>query len=152
MLFLKKILVTTDLSVHSLEALEYAVSLGSLYGSRIYLLHVIEAKGTHRKPEEEAKAAFEEFVRAHVHASSPLQVVTRKGIPADEIIRFAGNEGMDLVVIATHGRTGLQHIWMGSVAERVVRHSTVPVLTVKPRPIRENLLGFDDVEKELHLR
>ena len=54
--------------------------------------------------------------------------------------------------MATHGRTGVKHVLMGSVAEKVVRLSAVPVLTVKPLPIRESLLREEDVENELHLR
>jgi hypothetical protein len=59
---------------------------------------------------------------------------------------------VDLIVMATHGRTGVKHALMGSVAEKVVRISTVPVLTVKPFPIRESVLRDEDVENELHLR
>jgi nucleotide-binding universal stress UspA family protein len=69
-----------------------------------------------------------------------------------EIRKFAEEEGVDLVVIATHGRTGLKHIVMGSVAERTVRHSSIPVLTVKPHPLRETILKNEDVERDLHLR
>jgi hypothetical protein len=58
---------------------------------------------------------------------------------------------MDLIVMATHGRSGLRHAAMGSVAQKVVRLSTVPVLMVKPRAVRESLLRFADVERELHL-
>jgi nucleotide-binding universal stress UspA family protein len=56
-----------------------------------------------------------------------------------------------LVVMATHGRTGLRHILMGSVAETVVRHSAVPVLTIKPSLLRESVIRNEDIENELHL-
>ena len=68
------------------------------------------------------------------------------------ILRYADEEGVDMIVMATHGRAGLRHAVLGSVAEKVVRLSHVPVLAVKPRPVRENLLRNEDIEKDLHLR
>ena len=62
------------------------------------------------------------------------------------------DEHVDLVVMATHGRTGLKHVLMGSVAEKVVRMSTAPVLTVKPRVVREYIIAAEDVEHDLHIR
>jgi nucleotide-binding universal stress UspA family protein len=61
-----------------------------------------------------------------------FQSEIRIGDPADEILKVAKEEGVDLIVMGTHGRTGLPHLWMGSVAERVVRLSPVPVLTIRP--------------------
>jgi glycine betaine transporter len=148
--YLKKILVTTDLSQYSLEALEYAQSFGLLYASRIFLLHVDE-HGRHRG-EEQAVAALAEFVARNVDADIRLTQVVRSGHPAAEIRRFSQEENVDLIVMATHGRTGVKHALMGSVAEKVVRISTVPVLTVKPLPIRESILRDEDIENELHLR
>ena len=160
MIFLKKILVTTDLSPFSLAAMEYAASLGTLYTSKIYLLYVLEGKeGAHGKEgqtlpktEEEAGKALEEFVRTNIPGETRLVRVVRKGVPVDEIRNFAQEEGIDLIIMATHGRTGLRHIVMGSVAERTVRLCSVPVLTVKPQPFREIILHREDIEKELHLR
>jgi nucleotide-binding universal stress UspA family protein len=159
MIFLKKILVTTDLSPFSLAALEYAVSFGMLYTSRLYLLYVYEGKeGHHGKEsagvhtEDEAHAALEEFVRMNVPAQTRLTTAVRKGTPAEEIKRFAQEEGIDLIVMASHGRTGLRHMVMGSVAERVVRLCSMPVLTVKPHPFREIMIQSEDVERDLHLR
>jgi len=63
--------------------------------------------------------------------------VVRRGFAYEEIMRFVDEEEIDLIVMATHGRTGLPHIIMGSVAERVVRHSPVPVLTIKPLKVQE---------------
>jgi nucleotide-binding universal stress UspA family protein len=159
MIFLKKILVTTDLSPFSLAALEYAASFGMLYTSKLYLLHVHEGKeGQHGKVaggehgDDETRAALDEFVRMNVPAQTRLLPVVRRGNPAEEIKRFAQEEGIDLIVMATHGRTGLRHMVMGSVAERVVRLCGVPVLTVKPHPFREIMIQSEDVERDLHLR
>jgi nucleotide-binding universal stress UspA family protein len=158
MVFLKKILVTTDLSDFSLAAMEYATSFGTLYTSRLYLLYVVDGregfhgKEGHPRNEEEARRSLEEFARAHVPAETRITLVVKKGEAAEEIRRFAEQEGIDLMVIATHGRTGLRHMLLGSVAERIVRSSGIPVLTVKPHPFRESILQKEDVEKELHLR
>ncbi len=160
MIFLKKILVTTDLSPFSLAAMEYAMSLATLYTSKITLLFVLEGKeGAHGKEsssqpatEEEAREALEEFVRTNISEGARLTLQVRTGVPADEITGFAQAEGIDLIVMATHGRTGVRHMMVGSVAERVVRLCTVPVLTVKPHPLRETYIRREDVETDLHLR
>ena len=160
MIFLKKILITTDLSPHSLAAVEYASSFGTLYGSRLYLLLVMDKKEGHHareahlhfRTEAEALEALEAFAKEHLPSEVQLNLVVRKGTPTEGILKFADEEGIDMIVIATHGHTGLRHILMGNVTEKVVRHSRVPVLTVKPHPFRENLIKDEDVEKDLHLR
>jgi nucleotide-binding universal stress UspA family protein len=159
-IYLKKILVTTDLSPHSLAAVEYAASFGTLYSSRLYLLLVMEKKEgyhareahVHFKSEEEAKAALQEFAQKHLPQGTQMNLVVRKGTPTEGILQFAEEEGMDMIVIATHGLTGFRHIMMGNVTEKVVRHSRIPVLTVKPHPFRENYIKKEDVERDLHLR
>jgi universal stress protein A len=150
--FLKRILIPTDLSEFSMAAMDFAESFGDLYSSRISVLHVVDAKESHHRPEEEVHKALEEFIGSYSRTPSRLSLVVRKGVPADEIRRFAEEEGIDLIVMATHGRTGLRHVLMGSVAEKIVRLAAVPVLTVKPLPMVENVLKNEDVEKELHLR
>jgi nucleotide-binding universal stress UspA family protein len=148
--YLKKILVTTDLSQYSLEALDYARSFGLLYASRIFLLHVDEHG--HHKSHTEAVAALAEFVARNVDPDTKLTQIVRSGHPAVEIRKFSQEENVDLIVMATHGRTGVKHALLGSVAEKVVRLSAVPVLAVKPLPVRESILRDEDVESELHLR
>lgn len=150
MVFLRNILITTDLSEYSLAALEYAFTFSLLFGARLYLLHVAE-HGSQRA-EQQATAALQEFVVRNVDSRLKLEQVVRTGHAAAEIRKFAQEHGMDLIVMASHGRTGLKHAVMGSVVERVVRLSTIPVLMVKPRAVRESILRFEDVESELHLR
>jgi nucleotide-binding universal stress UspA family protein len=166
MVFLKKILVTTDLSEFSLAAFDYASTASLLFNADIYLLHVIEGGPGGRSRmhgdrerqsqalinKEEALKALQDFVRSSISSELNVTTVVRSGSPPDEIIRFAKEEGIDMIVIATHGRTGLKHIMMGSVAEKIVRRSSVPVLSVKPGPIRDQLLKNEDIENELHLR
>jgi nucleotide-binding universal stress UspA family protein len=145
--YLKKILVPTDLSPYSLAAMEYASSFGLRYMSKLYLLYVVESGQI-----EEGRAALKEFVEKSLSPEPRVEPVVKTGNPIVEIRRFAEQEGADIIVMATHGRTGLRHMMMGSVAEKVVRLSSIPVLTVKPKPLRENILKDEDVENDLHLR
>ena len=165
MVYLRKILVTTDLSDFSLAAIEYAASFGLLYSARLYLLHVVDkvpatfslhgldpdATPISQNLEAQHTRMLEEFVAKKLGADMKLTLIVRSGTPSDEIQHFAEEEGIDLIVMATHGRTGLRHIVLGSVTEKVVRLSTVPVLTVKPQPSQENILQSEDIESELHL-
>lgn len=149
MIYLKKILVTTDLSAVSLAGLDYATTFALLYSSEIHLLHVVDE---HHARLEEARSALEAFVRTNINPDIQIIRAVRAGHPAAMIMRYAEEEGIDLIVMATHGRAGLRKAVLGSVAERVVRFSDIPVLAVKPRPVRENLLRNEDIEKDLHLR
>jgi nucleotide-binding universal stress UspA family protein len=162
---LQRILVPTDLSAHSLAGLGYAASLARYTGASIVLLYIADG-GSRRSHEREARTqdplrhralqkALEDVrsvMSVHLPPGVPCEPMVRTGLPADEILRCAEKERIDLVVMATHGRTGLQHILMGSVAETVVRRSRVPVLTVKPPELRESVIRNEDIENELHLR
>lgn len=166
MILLRKILVTTDLSEHSLAGFEHALSFGLLYGSKVYVLHVmpsaspalilygVEADGQlHAALNQEAGVEkLNRFVAEHVGGDRKIIPVVRTGDAVEEIMRFAEEENVDLIVLATHGWTGVKHMLVGSVAEKLVRHSTIPVLTVKPAPMREEIVRDEDVETELHLR
>lgn len=165
MLNLRKILVTTDLSELSAAAIEPAFSLGLVYASRMYVLHVVEnnspafrllrreRKQTDLQPDsnELVLRQLEEFILKHVGPDRKMTPVVRWGIPEQEIVRFAEEEHIDLLVMATHGWTGMHHLLLGSVAEKVVRHSRVPVLTVKPQPVLDDLVKSEDVAAQLHL-
>ena len=166
MVYFNRILIPTDMSPFSLVALEHAASLRLLYSSSLYMLYVGEETppllalhnaefGTPEYKERLLQGFRNDlvaFAAKNVPDDIKITPVVRLGNPADEIKRLAQEEGIDLVVMATHGRTGFKHILMGSVAEKVVRLSNIPVLTVKPRPVQETLLEQKDVESELHLR
>jgi len=124
-----RILVPTDFSVSSMWALRYGEELARRFGADIILVHVQSPvpppeAGPARK-ELEALAALlgERGVRAHF--------ALRVGGLAEEILAVGGKEHADLIVMGTHGRTGIAHVLMGSVAETVVRRSACPVLTVR---------------------
>ena len=146
MLKLRKILITTDLSQHSLAAFDIAASLTDQYGAELTLLYVAdespppmvgldtpEGKEFQKRTEEGAQRKLDDFAKANI--PSTVSSVVRVGDPSKLIIGFAAEHKIDLIVMATHGRTGLKHILLGSIAEQVVRTSHVPVLTIKPEGI-----------------
>jgi len=149
---LHKILVATDFSDLSAEAVQYAQSLAETYTAELILIHIIDdapALAFHTMElttdiviEDTTKNAEEhlaQFVKDHdIRSTQQLRLVTRRGNPHEEITRFAREESVGLIVMATHGRTGLAHVLLGSVAEKVVQHSDIPVLTIKPASIRSS--------------
>lgn len=162
---IKKVLVPTDFSGYSLSAMDYALSLAAVYEAKVYLLNVVDniptgafhtidldAEAVRRNAQERAVDELKKFVSQKLEGREDLVQVVRCGNPAEEIAAFAKDEHVDLIVMATHGRTGLAHMLMGSVAERVVRESNVPVLTVKPEQFQWNPLKESDVREQLHLK
>ncbi len=135
----KKILFPTDFSERSEAALRHATSLARENGATLMIAHVREPAETYADtgfagypvPQDEAE------LRGVLHEIEPSDTSVRcvhhllSGNPADEIIRFAEQAGVDLIVMGTHGRTGLSRLVMGSVAEAVVRGAKSPVLTIK---------------------
>jgi universal stress protein A len=146
------ILVPTDFSKHSESALAYAIPLARQFGAKLTLLHVIEPIATPdfevafplHLENEKAKAMCEGVLTrtAEKMALEP-QLLDRKlvrfGRPYNEIANAARTLKVDLIVIATHGYTGLKHTFLGSTAERVVRHAPCPVLVVRSQPTGRSL-------------
>jgi nucleotide-binding universal stress UspA family protein len=146
----KKILVPLDLSARALKALQHAQALARRFGSELHLVHITEPlvyptdlgyapvvsgdlETELQEGSRERLAAVVEAVRqAGFTVSGRLQV----GRPHTEIVAAAADFGADLVVLTTHGFTGLKHVLLGSVAERVVRHAPCPVWVVRD-PERE---------------
>ncbi|MDD5200441.1 MAG: universal stress protein [Terrimicrobiaceae bacterium] len=135
------ILAPTDFSDTSKKALEYTVSLARQFKSKITLLHAITplpypADMTYVPlgqgfPVEPVRKKLNGIAESAIPAELLGEVVVRLGTPHEVITEFARESGMDLIVIGTHGCTDLSHIFMGSTAERVVRHATCPVLVVR---------------------
>jgi nucleotide-binding universal stress UspA family protein len=88
---------------------------------------------TNRERVKQARGALAEFVKRHVPTGVDSETVTRLGHPSEEIVAAAKDFDVDLIVLATHGHTGLKHLLLGSTAERVVRLAPCPVLTVRER-------------------
>ena len=144
MINLKRILLPTDFSEPSLEATHYAVEFASRFGAELHLLNVIEDAAVYLPMFEgyplPSKAEFEQYARTRlenwvlpddVEKCNPQQHWVH-GKPFVEILRFAKEYEIDLVVIGTHGRGMAAHLLLGSVAEKVVRKGFCPVLTVRP--------------------
>lgn len=149
MVAIRKILCPIDFSETSRLALEYAVDLSLKMGAELTLLHVYQAPGyampeglgvVMAGPEEMAAvvSGVDDLMkrwRSDAEGLGAHDVKTRTelgGTPA-EITRVAGEAGHDLIVMGTHGRTGIGHALLGSTAERVIRHATCPVLVVRQR-------------------
>lgn len=143
----KHILVPTDFSDCARHALDAALSLATQYGSTISVLHVIEparyaamhgheialSADVYAHLGETLKKSAADQMQAFVANVIQANVTStiEDGIPYDSIVSRAGASECDLVVIGTHGRTGIKRFVMGSVAERVIRHAPCPVLTIR---------------------
>ena len=143
---LQKILLPTDFSNYSAAATKYACELATKFDAELHLLHTLE---THLastpsfvmgldlpKYVSDSKAAAEKSMTSVLDpkwaAGRTVVKAMVEGSPKVEIIAYARKHNIDLIVLATHGRSGLAHVLMGSVAESVVRTAPCPVLTVRP--------------------
>ena len=140
MIDLKRILVPTDFSETSEAALRYGTELARQYTGRLYLLHVVENPGEAAKAdipiglfETMRTAALDrlgQLVTSHELRKFRPECAMRLGAAPNEIVRYAQDHEIDLIVMGTHGRRGIARVVLGSVAERVVRTAPCPVLTV----------------------
>ena len=138
----EKILAPTDLSELSRVGLEYALELARGWGAEVTVYHVANAAelASYKAYSIEDLLAkhqktLGEFLDENFAELLPLVEVRQKveiGSPATNILEEAEREGSDLIVMSTHGRTGLAHMLMGSVTEQVVRNATCPVFSVHP--------------------
>jgi nucleotide-binding universal stress UspA family protein len=144
---IRRILVTTDFSRLSLAALPYALAVARHFGAELHLFHVVDTTQFSSKslmlplisPAELSRPLLKRLQGialkfspdGRIHVMKP-----REGRTYNEICERARKLGAGLIVIATHGFTGLQHAWVGSTAERVVQHSPCPVLVVRRRSRR----------------
>lgn len=135
-----KILCPVDFDQNSLLALRLATELAQERGATLHLLHVVavppgpEVALPFGKMETAARTRLEKLARQKIGDKAAYEVDVLMGDPGVEVLQLAKRLRADLIVMATHGRKGLRHIVLGSVAERVVREAPCPVLTVKPQP------------------
>lgn len=150
MIAIKTILLPTDGSDSSKKATAYAFSFGKQYSARLVVLHVIDQRWVEHPPyvlleagqeaaekirkgyAEEAEYRLREVAEAATKAGVAVETRLEIGIPVEEIIRVAKGLPADMIIMGTHGRTGVSHALLGSVAEKVVRRAPCPVLTVRP--------------------
>jgi len=153
MVMYKHILCPTDFSGPANRALQYACDLAAQYDAELHLLHVLPdpvAALTAYGPVVSAiPPDWEESMRAQVNQQladaldknwekgKKVQRAISEGLPSAEIIHYANDNAIDLIVMGTHGRTGFNHFLMGSEAEKVVRKAHCPVLTIPPEERKE---------------
>jgi nucleotide-binding universal stress UspA family protein len=138
-----KILLPTDGSDGSTAAATHAGSLAEQYGATVHVLSVVDSRNRFESPssglapdvwtEEERKRSTDAVTTAREHLPESIDVETHieTGVPRKAILAAIDDLEPDLVVMGTHGRTGLERYLIGSVAERIVRASPVPVMTVR---------------------
>ncbi len=146
MIDLKRILVPTDFSKYSTHALTYAAAFADKFGAEIHLLHVVQNLAllvpdmvnvvppivpSMEQMTGAVRDALERTVRENQLDQLAVRKEVREGTPFYEIIQYAKELDIDLIVLATHGHSGLAHVLLGSVTEKVVRKAPCPVLTVR---------------------
>lgn len=145
---LNKILVPVDFSVSSLEALNYAIEFAKAVTAKIIVFHAVHpgyaftsdgyamydlsevSKALHKSAQQQMR----EFVQAAKFDGVKFETIIRLGTAVEHICAFAKAEDVDLITTATHGRTGFDHVLIGSIAEQVVRHADRAVLVVPSHP------------------
>lgn len=147
MIKLERILVPTDLSEFSHHALRYGCEFANRFNAELHLLNVVQdvvalvpepgmafpAPGEYMAELRDAsRAALDKLPESGALTSGRVVRDVRVGTPFVEIVRYARDLNCDLIVIGTHGRSGLAHVLLGSTAEKVVRKAPCPVLTVRP--------------------
>ena len=140
---LKNILVPLDFSEMSLKSLQYAVPFAKQFGAKLTLLHVITCPVYSvdfsyyppLRPEQLAgiKEQLEDIRTREIPAEISVDIVVRESLVFEGILELAREVRADLIITSTHGRTGLKHLMLGSVAEDIVRRAPCPVLVVRER-------------------
>ena len=149
MIAINSILAPTDFSHHAEAAVRYAVSLAERLGATLHLLHVLPdmiapvgpdptlaptpQPSYYTETEAQSLAFLKTLLQPDWGSPSQVETAIRWGSPVESIVSYAADHKIDLLVIATHGRTGLSHVLLGSVAERIVREAPCPVLTIRNR-------------------
>ena len=144
----KKVLFCTDFSKISDCAFEYAFGIAKRDEALLYILHVIPpprqmygygetaylTQEQWDKIEEDGKkyreGLFNDKYLNHIMDKRKVKTVTKSGREDDEIFKFIQKEKIDIMVIGTHGRTGMEHVFLGSVAEKIIRRSPIPVFVI----------------------
>ncbi len=141
---IRRILFPTDFSKPAKEAQKYAVTLAEKFGAELHVIHVVpeiilpatDSYTAWTLPEGGMKAQLE-AAEKQLHAEFGAIPGSRRavvvGFPVEETMKYAADNSIDLIVIGTHGHTGLSHLLLGSMAEKLVRLAKCPVLTVHPQ-------------------
>lgn len=141
----KKILVAVDFSHVSALAFKTAIDLAGKIGVKVKVVHAIPMQTTglpknadaiyiedlHMQQTQGAKIQLDEFVEKHTRRASEVETEVLTGEPQTEVLRATEEPGVGMIVMGTHGRTGLRELLMGSVAENILRRARIPVILVK---------------------
>lgn len=140
----KKILIATDGSENARRAASYGVNIAKATGAEVHALYIISTQhAVTTRTVMGWSEAFEEYLankggvaiadveKLGKEAGVKVEPVFLKGIPADKILEYAEENNIDLIVMGTHGLTGIKRFLIGSVAESVVRHSKAPVMVIR---------------------
>ena len=139
----KKILIATDGSEYIKRAVDYGVDLSKHTGAKIYAIYVVDTAAFASIPMDAAWESMYELLRQEGNEATKYvaekaeaegletERLTVEGHPADEIIKYAENNAIDIIIMETLGKSGLDRFLLGSVAEKVVRNSKIPVLVVR---------------------
>jgi nucleotide-binding universal stress UspA family protein len=143
---IKSILAPTDFSAHSELSVRYACQIAERLSSELHLLHILSEilpagpdpllmpvmpAEYYKDEEERARHTLDRLLEPRWGKPASVVKAVRWGSPVDSIVSYALDHRIDMIVIATHGRTGLSHVLLGSVAERIVREAPCPVLTIR---------------------
>jgi nucleotide-binding universal stress UspA family protein len=145
MLKIERILCPTDFSDFSDRAFDYGVSLARQYNAQLYLLHIVRpviigypeyaipdsVNEFYGELREHAEEQLREFAKVHSEGGVHTTVVVEEGVVTESILDIAQENAVDMIVMGTHGRRGLQRLTLGSVTERVLRKAACPVLAVR---------------------
>lgn len=142
----KKVLFCTDFSENSDYAFEFAYGIAKRDEGLLYILHVIPhnpnqeiirgyvsediLRNIQKGLEQELDDNYEEHYTKKIENAVKFEVATKSGREDEEILKFAKEEKVDLIVMGTHGKTGIEHVFFGSVAEKVLRHSSFPIFVI----------------------
>jgi universal stress protein A len=143
---IRSILVPIDFSQHSKNALKYAIPLAEKFGASLHLIYVVEPTiypadlgfgqvvlpGVEEELRDKGEGELQLLIEREIGGRVKADATVRTGNPHQEILKVADETGVDMIVVATHGHSGVEHMLFGSTADRIVRRSKIPVLTVRP--------------------
>lgn len=150
----KKVLFCTDFYENSDHAFEFASDVAKRDEGLLYILHVIPGnphqafaqkyiaaenlEEIQKGIEEDLETKYKEHYVKKIENGVEFKIITKSGREDEEIIKFAEKEKVDLIVMGTHGRTGIEHIFCGSIAEKVIRRSPFPVFVIPSRKMLDD--------------
>lgn len=153
MIHLKTILVATDFGDSSRAALSYAGDVAKVFSSTLHIVHVVpdfaardlplpaighDLQALQQQREDEARQQLEASLDTEMKTRGATIAMLVSNSPANAILEYARSHQMDAIVMGTHGRSGFADLFMGAVAQHVVRHAPCPVLTLRDAPVRRS--------------